>query len=349
MLTRFDGRVGPMPGLVPDANDALSPTSLETWATCPFKYLLSRVLRVREVERPEATDRISPLDRGSLIHAVLAAFLDRVEARTSPDEAWTDDERALLLAIGEEHCNKSEAEGLTGRPLLWKLERRRILRELAWFLDCDEHIRATHGLVPVPGGRERRFGFGGESGEPATVRLHDGREVRFHGIVDRVDQAPDGSLIVVFDYKTGWRTDDPEAGLERGNKLQLPVYALAMGRLEPSADVRAYYWYVRHSGDSSLKGITLDESTRGEFVDKLTTIFDGVGAGVFPAFPDKPRQDGRGRDTWDNCCYCPFDRVCPPARDEVWKQKRDDGAVVQFRALADPIPEDKDAESEDAP
>ena len=351
-LTRFDGRVGPMPGLLPEVGDALSPTALETWATCPFRYLLARVLRVREVERPEATDRISPLERGSLVHAALAEFLDTVNPRTSPDDGWSDEERALLLAIGERRCNQMEAEGLTGRPLLWKLERRRILRELYWFLGCDEEIRAAFGIIPVPDGRERAFGFGAESGEPAMITLADGREVRFHGVVDRVDQAPDGSLVVVFDYKTGWRTDDPEAGLERGNKLQLPVYALAMGRLGPSAEVRAYYWYVRPSGDSTLKGIALDESTRAEFVDKVTTIFDGVGEGVFPAFPDKPRQDGRGRETWENCCYCPFDRVCPPARDEVWKQKRDDPAVVQFRALADPAPEEPEengAELEETP
>jgi RecB family exonuclease len=338
-----------MPGLLPDADDALSPTALETWATCPFKYLLSRVLRVREVERPEATERISPLDRGRLVHKALEEFLDTVDPRTSPGERWSDDERALLLDIGEQLCNEMEAEGLTGRPLLWKLERRRILRELDWFLDCDEEIRATFGIIPVPGGRERKFGFGGESGEPAMVALADGREVRFHGVVDRVDRAPDGSLVVVFDYKTGWRTDDPEGGLERGNKLQLPVYALAMGSLDPSAEVRAFYWYVRPSSESTLKGITLDSPTRAQFVDKLTTIFEGIGDGVFPAFPDKPRQDGRGRDTWENCCYCPFDRVCPPARDEVWKQKRDDAAVVQFRALADPVPEQKDTDLEDAP
>jgi ATP-dependent helicase/nuclease subunit B len=332
-----------MPGLLPEPGDALSPTSLEDWATCPFRFLLARVLRVREVERPEATDRISPLERGSLVHAALAEFLDTVDPRMSPVQGWSDDERELLLAIGERRCNEAEAEGLTGRPLLWKLERRRILRELSWFLECDAHIRAAYGVVPVPGGRERAFGFGGDSGEPAAVSLPDGREVRFRGVVDRVDRAPDGSRIVVFDYKTGRLIDDPRAGLERGNRLQLPVYALAMGRLDPEAEVHAYYWYVRASAADTLKGITLDGPTRAEFVDKLTTIVDGVGDGVFPAFPDEPRQDGRGRETWENCCYCPFDRVCPPARDEVWKQKRDDAALVQFRALADPVPDDDTA------
>jgi RecB family exonuclease len=335
-LTRFDGHVGPVSGLLPNEDDALSPTSLENWAMCPFSYLLGRVLRVRAVDRPEATDRISALERGKLIHAVLAEFLDSVEPRTSPDQPWADDERALLLAIAERRCNEAEGEGLTGRPLLWKLDRRRILRELDGFLDTDEVVRHTLGIVPRPGGRELSFGFGGESGEPATVTLADGRTVRFHGYIDRVDHGPGGSPIVVFDYKTG-RVADPAEGLERGTLLQLPVYALASSRFDPSADVRAYYWSVRTSGGDALSDpVDLDEPTRAQFGDKVSTIVDGIGDGVFPAFPDKPRQDGRGRDTWENCCYCPFDRVCPPARDDDWTRKRVDPVVARFRALADP-------------
>jgi hypothetical protein len=332
---------------LPDGDEAISPTALEQWATCPFRYLLGRVLRVREVERPEATDRIGPLDRGSLVHAVLAEFLDSVEPRTSPDQPWDDDERALLLAIGERCCNDAESEGLTGRPLLWKLDRRRILRELESFLQTDEEIRAALGIVPRPEARELAFGFGGDSGEPATVTLADGRTVRFHGVIDRVDQGPSGSPIVVFDYKTG-RVDDPTEGLERGDKLQLPIYALAMAGGYPAAEVRSYYWSTRELGTKALAGITLDDATRDRLDDKVSTIVDGIGAGVFPAFPDKPRQDGRGRDTWVNCCYCAFDRVCAPARDDDWTRKRDDPVVERFRELADPPPPEPSATEEEA-
>jgi hypothetical protein len=86
----------------------------------------------------------------------------------------------------------------------------------------------------------------------------------------------------------------------------------------------------------ALDGIELDDATRAEFVDKVSTIVDGIGAGIFPAFPDKPRQDGRGRETWVNCCYCAYDRVCAPARDDDWTRKRDDPVVARFRELADP-------------
>ena len=337
-LTRFDGNVGAVPGLLPDEDDAVSPTSLESWATCPFRYLLQRVLRVREVERPEATDRIGPLERGRLVHNVLAEFLDGVEPRTAPDQPWDDAERGLLLAIGERYCNEAESEGLTGRPLLWKLDRRRILRELEGFLDTDEEIRGALGVMPRAGARELAFGFGGDSGAPATITLADGRVVRFHGYIDRVDQAPSGSPIVVFDYKTG-RPEDPAKGLERGNKLQLPVYALAMAGDDRKADVHAYYWSTRAFDMGALAGIKLDEPTLDQFTDNVSTIVEGIGAGVFPAFPDKPRQDGRGRETWENCCYCAFDRVCAPARDDDWTRKRADPAVVRFRQLADPPPE----------
>jgi ATP-dependent helicase/nuclease subunit B len=314
-LTRFDGHVGPVPGLLPEEGDAVSPTALEQWATCPFRYLLDRVLHVREVERPEATDRIGALERGHLVHDVLAEFLDTVEPRSSPDQPWDHAERALLLAIAERHCNEAESEGLTGRPLLWKLDRRRILRQLTTFVDTDEAVRAELGVVPRPGGRELRFGFEGDSGPPAAV-----------------------TLVVVFDYKTG-QVDDPAEGLARGNRLQLPVYALAVAG-DDSTDVQSYYWSTQKTGTEALAGFQLDDTIRTELADRVSTIVDGIGAGVFPAFPDKPRQDGRGRETWVNCCYCAYDRVCAPARDDDWTRKRDDPAVVRFRALADPPEED---------
>ncbi|HKA93537.1 MAG TPA: PD-(D/E)XK nuclease family protein, partial [Acidimicrobiia bacterium] len=144
--------------------------------------------------------------------------------------------------------------------------------------------------------------------------------------------------VVVFDYKTG-QIEDPADGLARGNRLQLPVYALAVAG-DDSGGVQSYYWSTRGTGLDALAGIDVDRATREELVDRVSTIVDGIGAGVFPAFPDKPRQDGRGRETWVNCCYCAYDRVCAPARDDDWARKREDPVVVRFRGLADPPDED---------
>jgi hypothetical protein len=51
-LGPWDGVIGPRAGLAPGAQQILSPTSLEHWAHCPFRYFMARVLRVEELERP---------------------------------------------------------------------------------------------------------------------------------------------------------------------------------------------------------------------------------------------------------------------------------------------------------
>jgi len=331
--TEFDGLVGALPGLLPPKGSALSATALEDWATCPFRFLLARVLRVREVSRPEQIETLSPLARGSLVHAVLEEFLAVVDPRSSPDQPWSDPERSLLVEIAGRHCDAAEAEGITGRPLVWSLERRRLLRALAGVLDTDEVFRHDLGVVPTAGGQEVEFGFA--SAPPVEVALPGRPTVSFRGRIDRVDRAPDGSRLVVFDYKTGRGSayGDPLDDLARGARLQLPVYGLAMQREHPDADVAAYYWFVEREKRS---GFRLDVALE-PFEAVLGTILDGVGAGVFPAYPGEPRQDGQGRDTWANCCYCPYDRICPSARDEAWERKADDPAVVVFRDLAEPL------------
>jgi len=336
-FTRFDGLIGAHPGLLPSPERPLSPTALEVWPTCPFRYFLSKVLRVREIERPEDTDTISVRERGSLIHAVLAAFVGEAPARTSPEQPWSAEERARLREIAEARCTEAEAKGITGRAIPWELERRRIRREVTAFLDADEEIRAALGVVPVPGGLERAFGFPGEGDDPLAVTLADGRTVTFRGRVDRVDAAPSRSTVVVFDYKTGGGASfvDPEVDLARGTRLQLPVYGLAMERREAARDMKAYYWFTREPAGSALRGFVLDDAHRAVFLRVLATILDGVGAGVFPAYPGDSVSYGRGRETWENCRFCAYDRVCPPARDRVWERKGADGAAAVFRDLVE--------------
>ena len=66
-------------------NRALSPTRLERWAACPFSYFLGNVLRIGSIETPEDVFSISALERGSLVHNILDAFMRSVaESGTMP-------------------------------------------------------------------------------------------------------------------------------------------------------------------------------------------------------------------------------------------------------------------------
>ncbi|MGH9027434.1 MAG: PD-(D/E)XK nuclease family protein, partial [Acidimicrobiia bacterium] len=329
--TEFDGVVGPWPELVPGPDRPVSATALETWATCPFRYLLAQVLRVREVPRPEELDTISPLDRGTLVHSILEAFLKQAPPRRAPDEPWSADDHALLRAITGELCDRAEAAGLTGHPRRWTLERRRLERELAVFLTQDEELRAEHGVLPVMGGLEYSFGF--EDGAPAVTFETAGRQVTFRGRIDRIDSSPDGTHAVVWDYKTGHRVAKINAvdPLDAGTRLQLPVYAHAATDLTGTDDVAAHYWYTQ-SGETP--GFRVDDALNTRLEEVVGGVLDGIAAGAFLAVPGDPRQDGAGRDTWENCCYCAYDRVCPPDRDRLHARKAADPAAELWGALA---------------
>ena len=51
----------------------ISPTSLETYANCPFAYFLNRVIGIEAL--PEVEPNLSAGDRGTAIHTILSTLL----------------------------------------------------------------------------------------------------------------------------------------------------------------------------------------------------------------------------------------------------------------------------------
>ncbi|HET9143273.1 hypothetical protein, partial [Actinophytocola sp.] len=69
-FTVFDGNLAGES--VPDPTGAavVSATALESWVCCPHGYFLRHLLRVAPVQQPEEVVRISPADRGTVLHDV---------------------------------------------------------------------------------------------------------------------------------------------------------------------------------------------------------------------------------------------------------------------------------------
>ena len=196
-FTRFDGNLaGCDAGRVTDGDVVVSPTRLQTYAANPFDYFLDYVLRVDIPELPEERYEVSPLDRGSLVHETLDAFLSEVLARPggapAPEEPWTDADRDRLREIAEARCGVYEAQGRTGRRLFWHRDRRRLLAELDRFLSEDTRARAGFGLRTIA--TELRFGFP-DAAPAVDLELSDGRALRFRGAADRVDRTAGGGAL----------------------------------------------------------------------------------------------------------------------------------------------------------
>jgi hypothetical protein len=335
-FTRFDGNLGGLS--IPSPLDRVtSPTRLERWADCPHRHLVEDLLRAAPVENPEDALMITPIDKGNLIHDALERFLLAVLAEPAGQrrtgEPWTTADRDRLEQIGSALCDQAEALGITGRPIFWRRDRRRILNDLDLFLVEDSRRRLGHGTSPLAA--ELAFGFEGGL-DAVQVALSDGRVLRVRGRIDRVDRGDDGSVHVI-DYKTGstygygdLAGGDPVAG---GTKLQLPIYGLA-GRAatgEPTAPVRAEYWFVTSRGGFVRVGYEVTDEVLERTGAVLQVIVDGIEAGVFPPHPGELSTYFR-----IGCHVCNPDGLGTAELRKQWDRKRHDPALARYADLAEP-------------
>ena len=320
-------------------NRVHSPTSLQNWAKCPFSYFLGNVLRLGDTESPEDAHSITPLDKGNLVHKILEEFVSEViedETLPAPNETWADDHLQRLLAIAERRFSEAEERGITGKPVMWRLESDGIRADLESFLEMDAEIRAKYGVSPMR--LEAAFGMKGEAWREASWRMNDGETIKLRGFIDRVDVSPDRRRALVLDYKSGGSRyydglkDDPT---DRGKLLQLGAYALAAERqFGNRVDVLAAYSFPTSRGGFKLmpsEPLNLgDEGKRQRFGQVFAILASGVRGGIFPANPGKS-----GRYGPENCGYCDFDSLCPSRRAVLWSKKRNDKAVAAYRELAE--------------
>lgn len=339
-LTEFDGNLSSAAATSRFRENldrsAVSATSLESWAACPFRYFLGHVLRLDMVETPEEIMTISPLERGSLVHKILERFIRDAEGKghlPAPGEGWGMQSRGRIMEIASEEFAAAEARGVTGKRTLWKLEKQDIEADLDTFLEEDAQVRSEHGSTSIR--VEAAFGFAGVP--QAGLELTDGTRIGFRGMADRLDMSADGSSVLVIDYKTGSARSYRELErdvIDRGKRLQLGIYSLAARNIEPAAErVRAAYWFATARGGFQFAPHSYldmgDERANRRFREGVSTIVEGIRRGLFPANPG--RQD-RGRGS--NCRFCDFDSLCPARRDEFWEAKRADPILSGYVALA---------------
>ncbi len=364
-FTRFDGNLAH----VIDADGALakvmSATRLEHWATCPRRYLFEDLLGIEAVEEPEDILRLSPLERGHLMHEAIDRFLHPLIANRQsagrgapvahsgpgrmppgPQRPPSDEDRDELVAIGRELADQREAQGLTGSPLLWQRDRAAILSDLAEMLerDGDKH-RPPRGEIE---GSEFRFGFADSAAGAVAFDLADGRTVRFRGVIDRVERMEDGALVVI-DYKTGSprsyrgltpatapRTAEPDPTL-RGTKLQLPVYALAAaehfrGAATVGAADHAAYWFISsRPGYWTWIDLAVDDEVMRRFAQVVEVIVAGIRGGVFPGYA----RPGDDRLSFVACPYCDPDGISSGDVRDDWMRKRHQPLLEGFSRLAE--------------
>lgn len=292
VATPHHGFIEPRPELDPrDRPDrAVSATQLQTLGSCPHRYLLRYVLRVRTPDDPDtAPERwLPPLERGALLHAVYEGALRRADADdlALDDVAW----EAATLEILDRFIARYRALLPPPGEAVFELERERL----------REDVRAFVAMAREDGRRfialERRFGPGHED---VRIALPDGSSLGLQGAIDRVDQLADGRLVVV-DYKTGssLRFGGQTGVFEGGRRLQHVLYAAAAERLFGRTVARAEYQFPSRRSENYRA-----RYDRGRLVDDglglVTDLLDLVHNGWF--LPT---------NVADDCRFCDYASVC---------------------------------------
>ncbi|MCB2185168.1 MAG: PD-(D/E)XK nuclease family protein [Deltaproteobacteria bacterium] len=204
-----------------------SPSSLESYASCPLAWFLGRILGLAEDLEPGwGLDRAG---EGRWVHQTLANFFAPAEF----DPAWDADQRAARLAAClEEARQELRRRGEGGHPLVWSARHAVLAAGLTTVVERE--WQDLGGLRPLLveeplGGRSaegQRQGLG--------VTVDDGPPLELSGILDRLDQGktPAGDdLLRVTDYKHSSRAPSLSEPVKRElwgeTRFQLPVYLAA--------------------------------------------------------------------------------------------------------------------------
>ena len=345
-LTIWDGDLSQVSGasrqIALTERSVFSPTRLETWATCPYRYFLSSVLGIAALEQPEEVATITPLERGSLVHSILESFIreiQRQEMIPDPDELWSVAHLRLLVAIADREFRDAENRGVTGKQLLWELAQSDIRSDLSTFLEEDSRIRREYGVSPhsveLTFGTPRHRRPDATAAPPVELPARGTSTLSFRGIIDRLDVSASGEKALVIDYKTG--SPGPFARLDkdpvdRGKHVQLPVYGLAVRQLlGENVDIRVAYWFVSTRGGFKMRPsvpVPLDEVLE-PFSRAVGTITGGISSCLFPANPGTNDSNPR-----ENCTYCDFDKLCLSRRVVYWENKHSDPRLTGYISMA---------------
>jgi RecB family exonuclease len=296
-----------------------SPTALEDYVACPFRFFLRHVLRLEPLEEPR--EEIEVTRRGQAFHRALARLHRGLKEAGvhQPDEAVGAHVLREVGASVEEDVRRAPS---AAAKELWRLEGQRLLRVAARYVaQWQKFLKPwqERGVLPRPHLFEVDFGLPAPEGQvphgPLVIRAGD-TEVRVSGRIDRVDLAEVGEEVGfwIIDYKTGRSSHYTSTDLAEYRRLQLTLYALAVEEVllagHKARPLGLAYWLVGEGGPKVALPVRnqvlwLDETQRWRGVREqlqgwVLTLVSNIRRGVFPLAPRS-----------EHCTQtCPFGQVC---------------------------------------
>ena len=282
---------------------AYSLSALQKYSACPYQFFLSAICRMRPADDLEPLQRMDPLTRGSLFHAVQAGFYRRMKGLGALPIGAANRERALgVLDDALAEIAASEYEQLAPAiDRIWNDEVAAIRRDLRLWVDEIAQDAATVGWTPK--WFEWSFGLNDPGRDEASRKddvVIDGR-FRLHGSIDLVEERANGDLRVT-DHKTGKYRGKDHMIVDGGAALQPVLYSMALEAATGRPVVEGRLYYATTDGGYRDVQIPLNPQSRRIGVEVLEIVDRAVEIGFLAPVPREKA-----------CAWCDFRPVCGPS------------------------------------
>ena len=283
---------------------------MQTFAVCPYKFVLSAIHRLRPRDEITPLERMDPLTRGSLFHDVQYAL--HCDLRDAEQLPVTADNLEAATRLGDDvldRVSKEYSDRLAPAiERVWRDEVEGLRTDLrAWI-----RMVAENETDWIPTYFEFSFGLGTQPGrDPRSHRdeavVFDGYRLR--GSIDLLEAESGSGRLRATDHKTGKPAWKRTLVVDGGEVLQPMLYALAAEHHldEPVAGGRLFYCTRR--GRFETREVELNADNRRTAERVLDLIDAEIDRGFLPAAPKQLAGFGRKSSV---CKWCDYRPVCGP-------------------------------------
>jgi ATP-dependent helicase/nuclease subunit B len=296
---------------------AWSPSSLQHFAACPYRFALHGIYGLRPREEASPIEQMDPMTRGGLFHAVQFAVLTELKNRAMLPVLT--DTLVETLHVADEVLNATAAsykeELAPAIERVWETEIEDLRTDLRGWLqhvavNDDEwepiHFEFAFGLARRASGTARD-----QASSPEEANLAD-CGVRLRGSIDLVEKHIARGVLRVTDHKTGRRPESVPLYVGGGRFLQPLLYGLAAQQILGATVESGRLFYATQLGGYQYTPIPVNEKSQA-FLTKLLANIDGaIASGFFPPAPQK-----------DACTNCDYRSVCGPYEEQRSARNKD--------------------------
>lgn len=330
-LTPYDGATGLLSlHWASVLQRGFSPTALQRYAQCPFRYFAVNVLRITDKQDRIERD-IAPHVFGTLLHTTLRRVYEELIGSAWPTVPLPETARVRCSEDAVAHeAVQYEQHHARGYALMWQLTQEKVAALVAAILHSDEIEAQDAPFVLL------RCEWAGEG--TVAIPSEQAPSLKIHGTVDRIDRLADSHAVRIVDYKlklgaslSGTDRDLIRAAV-RAERLQPPLYSCFTLPEGERIDT-VQFTFVGPAWQPPVETRTFSAAVWSQDAGRtlramLGTLVDGIHAGCFPIRPN------------NECERCAFRTACRKTHGPAaWRAARSE-TIQALRTISGATPGD---------